>query len=239
MEQIYTIPVNEAFDSAMNGEGAGCPVCALYKKLEDTELDTILGASMMEPDIRIKTNAMGFCHPHFSRMAEKRNRLSLALMLESHLASVRELFTDPPLSTPGDKTVKGLKELENSCYLCNKIDTSLSRMIETVVFLWEKDPAFGPKLEAQPRFCLPHYRRLAECGRAKLPKKQYAAFYRSLKSVGLRYLEKLEGDVSWFCKKFDYRYDAEPWYDAKDSIERAVALLTATDTKAKEGKGNS
>ena len=46
MEQIYTIPVNEAFDAA-----DGCPFCALWRKLEENELDLILGASMMEPDV--------------------------------------------------------------------------------------------------------------------------------------------------------------------------------------------
>ena len=109
-------------------------------------------------------------------------------------------------------------------------------MIDTVVHLWAHDPAFPGKLEAQPRFCLPHFRALCETGRTKLGKKAYLPYYRAVKGVMERYLDKLRGDVSWFCKKFDYRYDAEPWYDAKDSIERAVAFLSATDAKAKEGK---
>ena len=39
------------------------------------------------------------------------------------------------------------------------------------------------------------------------------------------YLETLTEDVSWFCKKFDYRYDEEPWYNSKDAVERAVKFL--------------
>jgi hypothetical protein len=31
--------------------------------------------------------------------------------------------------------------------------------------------------------------------------------------------------VSWFAKKFDYRYDKEPWYDSKDAPERAITFL--------------
>ena len=31
-EKIYTIPVNEAFENS-----EGCPLCDLYKKLEDTK----------------------------------------------------------------------------------------------------------------------------------------------------------------------------------------------------------
>ena len=56
MERIYTIPVNEAFDASMADPACGCPICALYRKLEENELDLILGGSMMEPDVRIRTN---------------------------------------------------------------------------------------------------------------------------------------------------------------------------------------
>ena len=55
-EKIYTIPVNEAFD-----EYDGCPFCRMRRTLEDNERELIMGASMMEPDIRIKTNKLGFC----------------------------------------------------------------------------------------------------------------------------------------------------------------------------------
>ena len=63
-EQIYTIPVNEAFDLVSEQPDLGCPFCRLYKKLQSDEIDIILGASMMEPDIRIKTNEQGFCLSH-------------------------------------------------------------------------------------------------------------------------------------------------------------------------------
>ena len=79
-EKIYTIPVTQAFEKK-----EGCPFCRLKKELENTELELIMGASMMEPDVRIKTNEQGFCRRHFDKMFEMKNRLSLALMLESHL----------------------------------------------------------------------------------------------------------------------------------------------------------
>ena len=56
MEKIYTIPVNEAFDRSATDKACGCPFCALYNMLEQNELDAVLGASMMEPDVRIETN---------------------------------------------------------------------------------------------------------------------------------------------------------------------------------------
>ena len=44
-----------------------------------------------------------------------------------------------------------------------------------------------------------------------------------------KYISELCGDVSWFCKKFDYRYDGEPWYNAKDSTFRAINFLVGSD----------
>ena len=52
-EKLYTIPINEVFDASAADAGCGCPFCALFNRLEDTEVDTILGASMMEEDIRM------------------------------------------------------------------------------------------------------------------------------------------------------------------------------------------
>ena len=45
MEQIYTIPVNEAFEASASDASCGCPLCTLYRKLEENELELILGAS--------------------------------------------------------------------------------------------------------------------------------------------------------------------------------------------------
>ncbi|MBQ4316768.1 MAG: hypothetical protein IJC20_00830 [Clostridia bacterium] len=80
-EHIYTIPVTEAFSENKDR----CPFCALLEKLERDELDIILGASMMEPDVRSETNEKGFCKKNYEKMFDMKNRLGLALMLESHL----------------------------------------------------------------------------------------------------------------------------------------------------------
>ena len=85
MEKIYTIPVNEAFEKSAEDGACGCAFCTLYNKLEFNEIDAVLGAAMMEPDIRMETNKKGFCKEHFDIMFGYKNRLGLALILESHL----------------------------------------------------------------------------------------------------------------------------------------------------------
>ena len=85
-EHIYTIPVTEAFAENKHK----CPFCAMFEKLEQNELELILGASMMEPEIRQLTDQKGFCSAHYARMFEMKNRLGLGLILESHLESLKK-----------------------------------------------------------------------------------------------------------------------------------------------------
>ena len=227
MEQIYTIPVNEAFEASAADHSLGCPICALYNRLEENELELILGASMMEPDVRIQTNKEGFCRTHYDMMLTRKNRLGMALTLESHLNELRgqTKFGSLLPSDPAGRTTGRIGELEHSCYVCRRIEYHFGRMIDTVVLLWDSDENFPDKLRAQPYFCLPHYRLLLTHAKARLQKKKYSAFGQDCAGVVEPYFDSLREDVSWFCKKFDYRFDAEPWGNSKDSVERAIRFL--------------
>ena len=92
-EQIYTIPVNDAFDS-----GCECPVCAMNRELENNAIEYTMGPSYMEDDNRALTDKMGFCPHHTRLLYAQKNRLGLALMLKTHT----------------DKTIKEMKELAES-----------------------------------------------------------------------------------------------------------------------------
>lgn len=230
METIYTIPINEAFEEAIEAAGRGecvCPLCTVSKKLEEDELDLILGASMMEPDIRIKTNDQGFCADHFSKMLRRQKRLPLALMLESHLNELNALLNKKGIfGTGADKGAKRLAALREDCYVCGKVNKNLTRMISNAVYMWESDPEFVKKVRLQKCICLEHLSLVLSAASKSLNKKKYAALYEDFSYPAYTYLDELCGDVSHFCKKFDYRYENEPWYNAKDSVERAIRFLS-------------
>jgi hypothetical protein len=161
-------------------------------------------------------------------MFVRKNRLGMALTLESHLDEIRRDITDNALSAltgAGKKAEKRIGELENSCYVCGRIEFNFGHMIETAVYLWEKDPEFRDKLRAQPMFCLPHYRRVLAAAERRMRKKELAEFVEACAKVTETYFDTLREDVSWFCKKFDYRYDEEPWYNSRDAVERAMKFL--------------
>ncbi len=86
-EQIYTIPVNEVYDTDCE-----CPLCELEKKLEKETLDYTLGAAMMEPEFRMESNEKGFCNHHYSMLFGMSNKLALSLVLDTHLEEIRKKF---------------------------------------------------------------------------------------------------------------------------------------------------
>ena len=227
MEQIYTIPVNEAFDLVAQKPECGCPFCVLYNKLQRDEIDIILGASMMEPDIRIKTNEQGFCLSHYGIMLGRKRMLGMGLMMESHLAEVKKRLDGPVIF--GNKrraAIDSLGELERDCYVCNRIEKNLTAMTATAVYLWESQDEFRKKFAKAPYFCLPHYRRMLDYAEKKMHKRIFPDFYDAAYKIQRAYIDTLSSDVSWFCKKFDYRYDEEPWYNSKDSVQRAIKFLS-------------
>ena len=231
METIYTIPINEVFD-LLTEEGAPCecPVCHLEGRLEENELDLILGASMMEPAIRIKTNAEGFCRDHYKKMLGMKNRLGLALMLESHLAEIKKRISPSPVAAltgkKADHFASAVAKTEASCYICGKMSFHMERSLRNLAALYSQDPAFRKKFTEAPLICLPHARALCEEAKRELSGKELSAFTADTMALAHRYLDALSEDVSFFCKKFDYRYADEPWGNAKDAPIRAAAFLT-------------
>ncbi len=223
-ERIYTIPVNEAFEQSEKG----CPFCLLYNRLESTELELILGASMMEPDIRRETNKKGFCKTHYEAMFDMKNRLGLALMLESHLQELlgRLKFGKLYSKNIAAKPISAIEKLDRDCYVCDRIEDKMSKMFSTTVYLYHTEPEFVTKFGSQTMFCLPHYKQLLDTGFKEMDKKGYRVLANHADKIVWGYLSELKGDVSWFCKKFDYRFGDEPWGNSKDAVERSIRFLS-------------
>ena len=231
MVQIFSIPVLEAFEACEADASVGCPYCKLYRELQSNELEIILGASMMEPDIRIATNEQGFCNKHYGMMLTRRRMLGMGLILESHLAEVKKKVSARALlKDPSTKSMPLITKLNNDCYVCGRINKNLDAIISTTVYLYEKDENdFRRKFDKPAYFCLPHYTALIEYASKKMDKKLFREFFDVAQGIEEKYIDTLSGDVSWFCKTFDYRYEEEPWYNSKDSVARSIKFLTGSE----------
>lgn len=223
-EKIYTIPVNEAFDKA-----EGCPFCALYQTLEDTEIGLITGASMMEPDIRIKTNELGFCPKHFDKMFAFGAKLPVALTLQTHLQKLQTEIQPGGVFAKNDaaKPIRRIKKLVSDCYVCDRINHNFNMMLANACLLFEDEAVFREKFKNCRFFCIPHYGALLEKSKAVNSKNRHAELVKTAGEIVDLYLKELYGDITLFCKKFDYNQRDLPWGNAKDSIERAIDFLSS------------
>lgn len=235
-ETIYTIPINEAFEAK-----CGCPLCTLRRKLEHDSVEYIMGAAMMEPDVRIETNRRGFCEKHYAQMLAMNGRLSLALTLESRLGEIRNYIEKEAVRGFGKKLdVARAAELicatANGCFVCERIAGYEEHYYKNVLHMWKNIPEFRTLFEAQPYFCLEHTAGMLTRAPEVLGKRNYEEFDRMLIEIVDRYLVTLNEDVSAFCKSFDYRSAGTTLHDAQRiAPERAIEFLSGykdTETKA-------
>lgn len=221
-ENICTIPVNEIFEVR-----DGCPFCRMHITFEERFIDFIMGAAMMEPEIRIETNKIGFCSEHYSIMLKKRNRLSIALMLESHLDEVeKKLFRKASLPIFSSSKANHKEKVTGSCFVCDKINKETERFTDTFFKLYSKEQDFRILVAEQPLYCLNHYSMLMSNGKTALDKRWYKDFERDITHVTHEALKNIKADVSHFCKMFDYRNSDADWGNSKDAVERAIKFLS-------------
>ena len=222
-ERIYTIPVNEIFE-----EKDGCPICRLRDILEERSLDYILGPAMMESDVRIETNKLGFCKDHFFMLAARRSRLPLALMMETHLDEVAKNIKKKK-ARPDKKEIKSGDVEKKSCYVCQRIDWAKQRMYATIAKLYSEEMAFRTLFRNQPEICFTHYRELHAFSAPLVSSKWRSEFEKDVDTLTLNSLTALREDVHYFTQMFDYRNSGEKadFKNSRDSIERSIRFLTS------------
>lgn len=238
-EKIYTIPVNEAFENKSE-----CPLCYLKSKLEKEAVDYALGSAMMEPDYRIISNEKGYCNHHFAMMLPKKEKLSLALVLETHMEEVEkklELFKADIESIKEEKKsilkkqkkdgkeniINSLNSIVGSCVICDKLNSTMERFVSVVFYLWEKEEDFRNNLINSKGFCLPHFKELTDGAFKYLPKKKAIEFLEIIYKKENEELKRLREEVHKFTLKFDYRNAGEKWGSEIDAPKRAIEKLSS------------
>jgi len=226
-ESILTIPIGEVLEPM-----SGCPICRMRDMLERRTVEYIMGAAMMEPDVRIETNRSGFCHTHYRQMLKQKNRLSLALMLQTHIGETADnLFKRERLfdgkSAKNTKKRK-LSEITVSCFVCEKVDWAMERLLRTF-FEMQSDRHTAELMSGQEYVCLPHFDLLLSLAPEHLKKGELKKFESTVGNLAERYLRLLYEDVSHYCNMYDYRNSGKDadWGNSKDSIERAVKFLVS------------
>jgi hypothetical protein len=249
-ERIYTIPITEAFS-----QDSECPLCICERKLENDALEFALGPSLMEPDSRIETNRTGFCATHFAKLYNmQKNRLGLGLIIETHLAeqeAVIEKMYGKYAGLIDEESRKGLLEtasekltgkasatakfaeelavhlesLEKSCAVCTRIENNMHRFVDTVLYLFFREPDFRQKLESSKGFCLKHMKALIRASQKGLSRSRQAEFFKVLLPLQISNLKRVQEDVSHFTEMFDYKNQNGDWKNSRDAVPRSIEKI--------------
>lgn len=231
---LDTIPVWEAMEWHCE-----CPLCGLQNRTEQDEVERALGPGLMEPEVRIQANQIGFCPTHHQMMFAQQNRLGHALLVDSHtqerLKSLEKLnrqaktFTVKPRLFGGEDPVTplidSLEALTGHCVVCANLETHMARYRYTFLHLWKSNADFQACWKASHGVCLPHTIALLKTARECLNRKEQSAFAAEALPFLTQQLSQDEKDLDWFARKFDYRNENEPWGSSKTALERAVNRL--------------
>ncbi len=228
-EQLYTIPVNDAFATDCE-----CPLCSMQRSLEINAIEYTMGPSYMEDDNRAMTDKLGFCSHHMRLLYAEKNRLGLALMMKTHTDKTIKDMKELAKKGPGAKgglfgkgateapIVAYIKELESTCFVCNKMGDRFDRYVDTIFHMWKKDADFKTTFKSCKGFCTYHYGVLYEYSGKKLHGDPQLEFIDALNALYFEGMDRVNGDIGWFIDKFDYRFKNEPWKNSKDAIPRGI-----------------
>ena len=239
---IDTIPVWDALK--LDTE---CPLCVLRRQIERGEVDRFLGGSVMEPDVRIRVNAKGFCRRHHVLLYAQQNRLGHALMTHTHMRETRQAaekvlaaaeqgaqgreasFMKRAMGKGGQAALTAaadaLDALTGSCILCESIDSNMNRYAYTLLHLFTHETAFREAFEKSKGVCLRDAALLLRMAADVLHGKEQAAFAACLNRLTAENMKRVEDELEWFTLKFDYRNADKPWNNSRDALERAVMKL--------------
>lgn len=248
-EKLYTIELNDA----LNAEDE-CLFCWLERKLEQENLEFVLGSSYMESDIREQTSAKGFCRYHTKMMFDYGNTLGNAWILKSRMEYLRKEFkkqmeqygpakssggmlgwlkkpaaksgTDTG-STAASQAEHWLRSEEQHCYICDRMKVIYERMLDTFVYMLRNDPAFCEKLLNSKGFCLHHFADVLRVCEEKLKPQEKETWITKLGELVNRNLDRIQGDVDWLIEKFDYRNQDADWKQSKDAVQRTMQKINS------------
>ncbi len=229
-EKIYTIPLLDAYQTDCD-----CVFCYLEDKIVQAELEYTLGDSMMEPDSRIQSNETGFCAQHLKQLYDSGNRLSLALMISTHMEHLEEQLKKANIKENGKKglfqketetvDMGGLKKSSAHCVVCDKLAEARGHYMDVFYYLWEKETGFQETVQQARGMCIHHMTEILEgAGKHLKPvnaQKLAETLLKQQKQALAEDIRKVKG----FIDMFDYRNQGKDQSEFKEALPPALNRL--------------
>ncbi len=236
-EKLYTIDVNDAWKA-----GDECPFCYLERKLEQDTISFVLGSSYMESDIREQTDQIGFCRVHTKKMYDYGNYLGNAWILKTRMKYLNQNLKErmkeyspekKSFLSKWKKTEEGklpepirfIKEQESHCYICQRMDMTYQRYLDTFIYMVKQDGEFLKKIEQSKGMCMHHFAQVLEKCEQKLDGAEKEKIVLLLYQKMSENLDRIQEDIDWFIEKYDYRNADADWKNSKDAVPRTMQKI--------------
>lgn len=208
------------------------PVLLFGKKLEDEAIEYTLGPAMMVPDFRMITNEKGFCRAHIKKLIEKRNALSLALILDSHLGEIESAFELKnnekaffKKKNTNNPVAEAFSHVAGECAVCSRIDNTLERYFSTFVFMLKSEKGFLQKVLEKNGFCFEHFAKLTEVAFEKLSNKEIEKYFIPIINMQKDKIAEYHEYIRKFADCFDYRNAGKKMDVPSNILTKTAELL--------------
>lgn len=196
-----------------------CPLCAIEKKVNEQFLHEFLNDAVMEDDTRIKVGEKGFCEKHFDMLFSRKNKLSVALQINTRAEKIKPLLTGVKSAGAAKKRAKALTAATKSCVICDLVKESMTKYYKTIAQMFVREKEFYKLLFSGKGFCLDHYAELLNySGCAGFAVKEYLSV---LSAVQERNFTRVQKNLKDFCDSHDYRNAYKPLGDAENALPHA------------------
>jgi hypothetical protein len=233
MPKLEISKVHDAY--ALN---VACPLCSLMDGAERTYLLSFQHSRIMEPNVRVKTNMVGFCPEHLGKLYQGENKLGLSLVILSHLQekkadihAVLDGFIEAAQTGAWGRSkrirqcIESLDRLRESCFICDLLTQDLTRYAWTILYLWGKDPDFPPIFRASHGFCVSHFCRVLEVASNILRGDRLIGWLQDAVPVMKRSLDGLEKDLFSFTQLHQAGNTSLGTDEVRTALTRTLQIL--------------
>lgn len=126
---------------------------------------------------------------------------------------------------PAENLIELLSQMEGSCAICDRLERTMDRYMDVIMYLWSREEDFRQLFMSRKGFCLPHMKQLTEASVKYLNPHERAQFLSALLQQQAENIDRIEKELDWFTKKFDYRNNEASWGNSKDALPRTIQKL--------------
>ena len=125
-----------------------------------------------------------------------------------------------------ENLLKYVEEQQKECCICRDLVKTMERYCEVITYMYFAEKDFRTRFDDGLGFCMPHFAMLVEAAKKNLSGSRQEEFLGKLVKMQIANLRRIENEVEWFTKKFDYRNKDADWGNSRDAVSRSIEKLT-------------